>query len=236
MDDGSRPSFLGSLFRKIASPPVPPPEVEPDEEPEPRPLVRDSIVELQTSLPADLDIAKDEFEQFLSNLSLCREPIAFELLGVRGKVAAQFAAASPDASLVRRQLQSHFPDVTFRPGENALAQAWSTCSGEEELVVDCGLAREFMFSLAAGKLDPFIGIVGALSELAAGELGLFQVLWQPVHEKWYESILSSVTDEEGQPLFMNGTWTSSRFEGHIVRAGVNYHFNWGAPAPVLAKF
>ncbi len=40
----------------------------------------------------------------------------------------------------------------------------------------------------------------------------------------------------GQPNFVNGSWTSVRFEGHIVRAGVNYHFNWGAPAPVLAKY
>ena len=29
---------------------------------------------------------------------------------------------------------------------------------------------------------------------------------------------------------------ATRFNGHIVRAGVNYHFNWFAPAPVLAKY
>jgi outer membrane immunogenic protein len=29
--------------------------------------------------------------------------------------------------------------------------------------------------------------------------------------------------------------TTTRFDGHIVRAGVNYHFNWGA-APVVAKY
>jgi len=28
----------------------------------------------------------------------------------------------------------------------------------------------------------------------------------------------------------------SRYNGHIVRAGVNYHFNWGAPAAVVAKY
>ncbi len=28
----------------------------------------------------------------------------------------------------------------------------------------------------------------------------------------------------------------TRFDGHIVRVGVNYHFNWGAPAPVYAKY
>jgi outer membrane immunogenic protein len=28
----------------------------------------------------------------------------------------------------------------------------------------------------------------------------------------------------------------ARFNGHVVRAGLNYHFNWGAPDPVVAKF
>jgi outer membrane immunogenic protein len=30
--------------------------------------------------------------------------------------------------------------------------------------------------------------------------------------------------------------STTRFNGHIVRAGVNYHFNWGAPAPVVAAY
>jgi outer membrane immunogenic protein len=28
----------------------------------------------------------------------------------------------------------------------------------------------------------------------------------------------------------------ARFDGHIARLGVNYHFNFGAPAPVVAKY
>jgi outer membrane immunogenic protein len=30
--------------------------------------------------------------------------------------------------------------------------------------------------------------------------------------------------------------TSARFDGHVVRAGLNYHFNWAPTAPVLAKY
>ncbi|QGM99165.1 outer membrane protein [Methylocystis parvus] len=30
--------------------------------------------------------------------------------------------------------------------------------------------------------------------------------------------------------------STTHFNGNIVRAGVNYHFNWGAPAPVVAKY
>jgi Type IV secretion-system coupling protein DNA-binding domain len=224
VDTGSRPSFLGSLVRglgqKLAAQPPPQIEPEPEEEPEPTPLPRDSVIELQTSLSAELDIAKDEFEQLLLNLSLCREPIAFELLGIQNKVTAQFAAASVDVPFVRRQLQAHFPETLFKPGENVLARSWDTCSGEEELVVEFGLGREFMFLLASGKLDPFVGIVAALSELQADELGLFQVLWQPVHQNWQENILNAVTDvvgheswqesivravtgDDGKPFFVN---------------------------------
>ena len=35
--------------------------------------------------------------------------------------------------------------------------------------------------------------------------------------------------------FYAATQSAERFNGHIVRAGVNYHFNWGA-TPVLAAF
>lgn len=36
-------------------------------------------------------------------------------------------------------------------------------------------------------------------------------------------------------LFASSTQARTRFDGHIVRAGVNYHFNWDA-APVVAKY
>src|ERR1041384_1737891 len=61
-DDGRRPTFISSLVQKMSrrlstepqAPPVIPTDSE--EEPEPQPLIRDSLIELQTSLPAKLDI------------------------------------------------------------------------------------------------------------------------------------------------------------------------------------
>jgi outer membrane immunogenic protein len=38
------------------------------------------------------------------------------------------------------------------------------------------------------------------------------------------------------PLYTSTPYATTRFDGHIVRAGVNYHFNWGAPSPVVAKY
>jgi len=37
-------------------------------------------------------------------------------------------------------------------------------------------------------------------------------------------------------LIANSPATRLKFDGVIVRAGVNYHFNWSAAAPVLAKY
>src|ERR1017187_5680341 len=136
IDDGRRPTFLSSLVEKLSgqSPPTPVPE--PEEEPEPHIFTRDSLIELQTSLPAKLDIGKDAFEQFLRNLSFCREPVSFELLGTPGRVSVQFAAHPNDSPIVRRQLQAYFPEASFVPREGALASAWESCEGEEILVVE----------------------------------------------------------------------------------------------------
>jgi|SRR5258705_4539269 len=117
-DDGHRPTFLSSfvqkLSRKLATEAAPPPLIpEPEEEPEPTRLIRYSLVEFQASLPAKLDISKEPFEQLLLSVSLCHEPIAFELLGTHERVTAQFAAASNDAPLLHRQLQAYFPEAAL---------------------------------------------------------------------------------------------------------------------------
>jgi len=203
VDNGRRPSFLGSLFRKVAAPPPQPVEPELEDEPEANPLVRDSLVELQVTLPAELDMGRDSFEQLFRNLSLCHEPIAFELVGTHKRVVAQFAACDEDASLVRKQLSAYFPEVSFREQAGTLEQAWTDSEGDDIYAVEFGLEREFMLPLASGKLDPFIGIVSALAELQAKELAVFQVLWQPVNDLWAENIVNSVTSPDGKPWFVN---------------------------------
>ena len=218
VDDGRVPTLLSSLFRKISQPPPPPPEiVEEEPEPEPTPLVRESLVEFQASLPAELDFSQESFDQFFHNLALCREPVAFELLGVHKRVIAQFASDIGDAAAVRRQLSAHFPEVQFRQLEGALDKAWADSTGNEAYAVEFGLEREFMWPLATGKIDPFIGLVGALAELQPGELGLFQVLWQPVQNPWAESLVNSVTLPDGQPLFVNAPELVGAAENKVGR-------------------
>ncbi len=222
IDDGAKPTFLSSLVQKLSrklstEAAVPPAIPEAEEEPEPTPLIRESLVELQASLPDKLDISKEAFEQFLLNLSLCREPIAFELVGTHKKVAAQFVAGKNDAPLLRRQLSAYFPEAVFVPREGGLDQAWDGSLGDEVLAVEFGLKHEFMLPLASGRLDSFIGIVGALSELQPGELGLFQVLFQPVQHPWTESIMRSVTHADGKPFFVNSPELAGAAENKVAR-------------------
>jgi Type IV secretion-system coupling protein DNA-binding domain len=219
-DDGRKPAFLNEIFQKLSRKLAPQPEpIDPqlEEEPVPVALTRDSLVEFQASLPEKLDVPRELFEQFLLNLSLCREPIAFELLGTHKKVVAQFAAAPNDARLVHRQLSAYFPEAVFIQHEGTLEQAWDASTGYEVLAVEFGLAHEFMLPLASGKIDPFIGIIGALSELKPGELGLFQVLFQPAHEPWPKSIVRSVTYADGKPFFIDAPDLASAAENKIAR-------------------
>ena len=117
MTDAGQPSGFARWVTSVGNPVAQPEPVEPEweEEPEPKALVREETIELQTSLPAELDISKDAFEQFLRNMALCREPVAFELLGIAGRVSVQFVTGQHDAPQVRRQLQAYFPEATFQP-------------------------------------------------------------------------------------------------------------------------
>src|SRR3954469_25860695 len=97
VDDGRRAtvgsSFLSNLSRMLSTrepaPTLPPPL--PPSEPEPESLGRDEdLVELQTILPSKLDIARDAFSSFLSHLSVCEQPIAFEIIANSLAITAQF--------------------------------------------------------------------------------------------------------------------------------------------------
>jgi len=103
----------------------------------------------------------------------------------------------------------------------------------------------------AAIVQPWFG-TGAFSDTRVGWTaggGLEYLFWQ----KWSAKVeylyydLGNVTFNVS-PLVVVVTATGAnggsafpqartRFNGHIVRAGLNYHFNWGAPAPaVYAKY
>jgi hypothetical protein len=208
VDDGRRPTVLSSLLDTIrqklsTDPPPPEPVFEEEDEPEPQFLEREPLVELQTSLPAKLNIDGASFEQFLRHLSYCSEPVVFELLGLSHQTTVQFASHERDTPLIKRQLQAFFPEAVFIPTQGTLEEAWTKEIDVETAIVEFGLSREFMLLLATDTVDPFVGLIGALSELAEGELGLFQVIFEAVEQPWAESITRSVTDAQQRPFFVN---------------------------------
>jgi len=224
VDDGRRPTVLSSFMQKLsqrmgAPPPAPPvvPEEEPEPEPEPERLIREALVEFQTSLPAKLDISREAFAEFLSSVSLCRDPITFELLGTTNQITTQFAVHPADAAVVQRQLQAYFPEATFVPKEATLQTAWQKLDGCEIAVLEFGLAHEFMLPLATTKLDPFVGLIGTLNELADDESGLFQVVFQSVGQPWAESIQRTVIGPNGAPVFVNAPELVAATEEKISR-------------------
>ncbi|TAK97569.1 MAG: hypothetical protein EPO07_13065, partial [Verrucomicrobia bacterium] len=98
-------------------------------------------------------------------------------------------------------MEALFPDAVLTVCEDALASAWSAQDDSEAAIVEFGLAREFVFPLAACKRDPFVGITAALHKLASAEVGLVQILFEPVRNPWGKSVLSALTDNEGKPFF-----------------------------------
>ena len=51
------------------------------------------------------------------------------------------------------------------------------------------------------------------------------------------SPLATVASLPGPTVFtVAASRATTSFNGNIIRAGLNYHFNWAAPAAVLAKY
>jgi outer membrane immunogenic protein len=99
----------------------------------------------------------------------------------------------------------------------------------------------------AGNAVGFAGFGGSsFSDTRAGWTAgggvewMFMPNWSAKVEYLYYD-LGSVTQSAAlvavaPPIAYATSQASTRFNGHIVRAGVNYHFNWFTPAPVVAKY
>jgi len=87
----------------------------------------------------------------------------------------------------------------------SLRDTWDSLRGSAA-ILEFGLGREFMLPLKTFREfspDPLIPILGALSELREGDVGVLQVLFSPAVEPWPESILRAVTDGRGDPFFLD---------------------------------
>jgi hypothetical protein len=208
IDDGKRPTFLSSIVDRItgASSQNETPLTQEEPNPEPEPFTRTELIEFSVSLPPDTPISKATCERFLSSLQYIDQPVAFELIGTKDGVTAQWAASTEDADTLHQQLKAHFPDAVHIKKEGFLQKAWCEVEANEGGIFEFGLEHEFMTPLACVRdfnLDPYIGLVGAIDHLREHEVAVFQVIFQPVRYNWAEGIYESLTDNEDRPVFVN---------------------------------
>jgi hypothetical protein len=205
VDDGRKLSLLASLFEILHkdSAPKSPVIAEEQEEPEPERSEYPLTTEFIAALPAKIAARDEAWRAFLDSLHVCANPVAFELFGRENSFTLQLASSPLDAPTLHRQLTAFVPDVPFVQTERVLAEAWSKAPGIA-FIVDFGLANEFMLPLQAQQqVDPFVGLVAAMSELRRDETAVFQILFQPVQHPWAESVWNSVTKTDGTMLFAN---------------------------------
>lgn len=212
VDDGRRPTFLSSLLERFKGKPSAPAAgpswqalVEDDEFLEAEADAwheADCLIEIHVALPPKVTIAKDTAEQFLLSLSYCAKPVSFEVIGTSEIIVVQLACFAQDKFQVWQQLQAHFPEAVLTEETGFLESVWDQTGQPptESLVVDLGLSNEFMLPLRTVKnfdIDPLIGVAGALSQLAPGEVAVLQVLFQAARAPWAESIVRAVSNHDG---------------------------------------
>lgn len=205
-DDGRRHTIVSGFLERLSKKlqPQPPPLPEPhDDEPEPNWREEKEYAETQILLPDSHRTDAEIFERFLANVSACNDPLVFEFVGAPGRVSTQMVASVDDVPSVRRQLAAHFPEGSFVPGDGTLHSTWLAGDEAHIAIVEFALCREFLFTLARSKTDPFVGLVGALADLGDGEAGVYQVIFEPLAERWAESAFATVADSEGKPIFTN---------------------------------
>ncbi|MFB3910482.1 MAG: type IV secretion system DNA-binding domain-containing protein [Candidatus Eisenbacteria bacterium] len=210
-DDGLRPTLLSRLVGGIGRLLVGNPteadlEDVRDAEAEPEPeeaRTGGRIAEYVLAVPPPFKVPREAVERFLVGLPAGHAPLAFEVLGRESQVAIRLAFRDPEDGLLG-QLKAFFPDLVVTPAE-PLSGLWSDPEAFR-LIVDFGLAREVHFPLRTFRsfdIDPLIGITAALSDLEPKELGLVQVLFQPVRHPWAASFWRSSRDEDGKPFFLD---------------------------------
>lgn len=111
------------------------------------------------------------------------------------------------------------------------------------------------FAATQVAADPtgFVGVATASSNYSNTQVGwtvggglewLFLPNWSAKVEYLYydlgsisaSTVLAGNDNVLGIPLYSSGVRSSSHFNGNIARVGLNYHFQWFAPATVAAKY
>lgn len=206
-DDGRRAGLAESVWNSLrgrrveqAARPAAREFDEPEAEADPE---SDALVELQIRLPSRTDVSPELAQRLVSNLLASQEKLGFELLGIGPEIILQFVVPQSHADAFRAAIETYIPDVCIAEQET-LSEAWEANAADETVVVEFGLSNEFLLPLAAPRsfrIDPLLDFLSTLEALDEDELGLVQVLFEPVRHPWARSAIQWLTGTDGTPLF-----------------------------------
>ncbi|MFA6251034.1 MAG: type IV secretion system DNA-binding domain-containing protein [Candidatus Paceibacterota bacterium] len=206
LDDGLRPTIFSRLITGVRnlfiSKPIISEEIVEDEPVPPFTFDDEPLTAFTVLLPKDQQINFEESLQLLLMLSMSMYPISFEIIGNSSFIKIQFVCRKPDTPNIQNQIKAYFPACHFDFGilEAILPE------GKQGYLVDFGLSQEFMRPLSVIKnftLDPYIGLFGILENLSEDEQAVIQILFKSAQNSWSESIIRSVTDNQGDPFFLD---------------------------------
>lgn len=207
-DDGRHSTFLSRLTDRMLGLTPPPRTTEAEartpREPEPRAWVgHDAVAELLVTIPPTLEIVRGAAEQFLAALPMAGGPVAFELVGGLGQVRCVLTCRCGEEDDLSSTARAYFPDVYLSRATGLLLDVWNEASRWPSLVVEFGLANEFMIPLHVPTrfdVEPLAGAVAALGDLCAGEAGVLQLLFVRPRAPWGRAIEDTVLDLETSPF------------------------------------
>ncbi|MFO1486418.1 MAG: type IV secretion system DNA-binding domain-containing protein [Verrucomicrobiaceae bacterium] len=205
-DDARRPSFAERLLKKagrwLNAPDVQSEPENTDAEKELNGWSRESCSEIALTFPKTPRYRREQMESYLRMCRTCHEPVSFEILGDHREIGFQWACSAEDATQLKTYWETHFPDCSARIGDDLLRQTWEA-TGTNYAAAEIGLGRDFLLSLETEKAGLLTGLISAMSSFEEDEMGLFQVIFEPVIEPWHEGMIDVVSQPDGSPVFRN---------------------------------
>jgi len=164
---------------------------------------RDSLVEVHLSFPDDFTADPKAFEDFLTLLGHCRDPVTFEVFGSASIISPRFVASVPDAAFIVSQLEAYFPEIVASLHPDSLREAFLSEESAHDTVLlnEFALDRPFFIPLGTPRRDIWPALAAALDSLAEREVALLQILFEPATHPWRESVRDLILNKEGRPVF-----------------------------------
>ncbi|MHB0978149.1 MAG: type IV secretion system DNA-binding domain-containing protein [Minisyncoccota bacterium] len=197
LDDGRRPGLFERV-RGATREPVPEEEAEAEQGTAGYNGPSD-LVEFELLLPRDFVVKAGVARSWLASLQSLAEPLSMEVIGSPERVTVLISCDAADRISVVGAMRAHFPQAKLRQGVDVLRTAWTRDEGHA-VIVGMGLQDRVFRQLRSDDrldADPLIGIIGVLDQVAAGQLGVVQVILAPASSQWkkeFEDFASSIED------------------------------------------